>query len=143
MARSRWEIKGPIAHENAWSLLSERGTLSLGRREIDVPTSGNLEPSYWQSLAEKPEWSWRAISFAARRGHGGETLMQRFGFHYVDISQEGASGTAMRYREMSLPHWFIAACLLILPGWWVILRRKQRRAQEAAKEEATTESTPT
>ena len=63
-------------------------------------------------------------------GISGETLMQRLGFHYLDIPQEGSSGIAMRYREMSLPHWFVAACLLILPGWWVILKRKQRRKRD-------------
>ena len=127
MARSRWKIHGDHARQITWTLLSERGKVSIGRREINVPIAGQLDPAYWQNLAEKPEYSWRAISFAARRGMSGETLMQRLGFHYLDISQEGSSGIAMRYREMSLPHWFIATCLLILPGWWVILKRRQRR----------------
>jgi hypothetical protein len=135
MARSRWKIHGEHARQITWTLLSERGKLSLGRREINVPIGGQLDPSYWQNLAEKPEYSWRAISFAARRGISSETLMQRLGFHYLDISQEGSSGIAMRYREMSLPHWFIAACLLILPGWWVILKRRQRRKRR--EQEAT------
>ncbi len=135
MARSRWKVDGPTASEISWTLLSERGNLAVGRREIDVPISDHLEPSYWQSLAEKPEWSWHAIRFAARRGMGGETLMQRLGFHYLDISQEGASGIAMRYREIALPHWFVAACLLILPVWWVILKRKRpRNPQEEPKQ---------
>ena len=133
MARSRWKVHGPIARQISWTLLSERGKLSLGRREISVPIAGHLEPSYWQALAEKPEYSWRAISFAARHGISGETLMQRLGFHYLDIPQEGSSGIAMRYREMSLPHWFVGACLLILPGWWVILKRKQRRKRDEQK----------
>jgi len=128
MARSRWKIHGDHARQITWTLLSERGKLAIGRREINVPITGQLDPSYWQNLAENPEYSWRAISFAARRGLGGETLMQRIGFNYLDIPQEGASGMTMRYREMSLPHWFIAACLLILPGWWVISRRRKRKA---------------
>jgi hypothetical protein len=135
MARSRWNIHQSHARQITWTLLSERGKLSLGRREITVPITGQFDPAYWQNLAEKPEYSWRAISFAARRGIGGETLMQRLGFHYLDISQEAASGMAMRYREMSLPYWFVAACLLILPGWWVILKRRQPRKPK--EEQAT------
>ena len=137
MARSRWKIHGDHARQITWTLLSERGKLSLGRREINVPITDRLDPAYWHDLAEKPEYSWRAISFAARRGSSGETLMQRLGFHYLDITQEGSSGISMRYRETSLPHWFIAACLLILPASWVILRRRQRRNRD---EQETTAS---
>jgi len=131
MARSRWKIHETHARQITWTLLSERGKLSLGRREINAPTTGQFDQAYWQNLAENPEYSWRAISFAARRGISGETLMQRLGFHYLDISQEGSSGISMRYRETSLPYWFVAACLLILPGWWVVMKRRRRKKAQA------------
>ncbi len=134
-SRSRWKIDGPIARENSWSFLSGRGKVAIGRRHIEVPIEGRLDPSYWEELASKPEYSWHAIRLAAKRGHGGEGFLQRLGFHTVDITQEGESGISMTYGELSLPHWFIALCLLGLPIWWVILRRRSRRAKVQAESE--------
>jgi hypothetical protein len=135
MARSRWELDGPKAREVSWTLASERGNLAVGRREIEVPTAGQLEQSYWEKLAEKPEYSWHAIRLAARREQRPQSLIQRLGFHTVDISQEGESGIAMTYRQVGLPHWFVALCLLVLPVWWVVLRRKHKRAKVAEQSE--------
>jgi hypothetical protein len=133
--RSRWKVDGPNAREVSWSILSQRGKVAIGRRQIDIPIEGRLEPSYWEGLAQKPEYSWLAIRLAARRGSGTEGFLQRLGFHAVDITQDNESGISMMYKEFSVPHWFVALCLLGVPIWWVILRRRRKAAKVTADTE--------
>ena len=132
MARSHWKIDGGDAREISWTLLSGRGKLAMGRREIHLPVTDSAN---WQTISDKPEWSWRTISFAVRGGLGGETFLHRLGFHYVDITQDGGGDTSMRYRELSVPHWFLCALLLIAPIWWVMLRRKRKGIQSPENKE--------